>query len=311
MSIDVFEIEESFGWHHHLQKKLSFPIILRLHGPHFISCENRLTSLIDNFDSRKIQREARAIGRAKYITAPSQWVLNTVQEKYKITAHICQVIPNPIEEIAAEACWRPSSFNSQQILFVGRFDSTKGADVLLNAFAQILRDFPSATLHFAGPDKGIHRAGKKLYFDDYLNEIFTDQEKRNIKFYGLVGPKTISKLRKQSHLTVVASRHEVFGYTALEALAHGSPLIASKVGGLTEVVIDNESGLLFETENASDLSQKIIRLLKDEKTMKLVSQNGHSRCVSQYSNKRIAVNVAEFYQAVISDHHSQNHAKDE
>jgi glycosyltransferase involved in cell wall biosynthesis len=303
-TIDIIEIEESFGWHYYLQNQLKCPVILRLHGPHFVNVANSQTTP-NNFDRRRILREERAFKSAKYITAPSQWAINAVQNEYRIAPRLSEVIPNSIDLVKKDLRWNISSYTRLQILFVGRFDEVKGADILLEAFSHVLRSYPNATLYFAGPDIGITIKAKKLYFDDYVNQLFTPQEQDNIKYCGLVSPGAISQLRRQSHITVLSSRHEVFCYAALEALAHCTPVIVSNVGGLTEV-LDNSSGVFFEPKNALDLSQKISALFEDEDRLQSLSKNGRLRCRSMFSNQRIALKSASNYQKVIFDYRLYN-----
>ncbi len=82
----------------------------------------------------------------------------------------------------------------------------------------------------------------------------------------------IGKVIACSDLMLLPSQHESFGLAALEAMACGVPVVASRVGGLPEVIDDNRSGFLFEVGNTDEASEKAIKLLKDQALYNSVRQ---------------------------------------
>ena len=92
--IDVFEIEESFGWSFATSRLNIVPVVVRLHGPCF------LTQQFDQRqDTKKIALEGRAIRNASYVTAGSAEVLNAVSRFYDLTLPKSRAIPNPVDTV--------------------------------------------------------------------------------------------------------------------------------------------------------------------------------------------------------------------
>lgn len=298
--IDVLEIEESFGWHYFLQKKVCFPVVMRLHGPHYVNGmigDKVLTAADDN----RLKREERAFKAARYVNSPSHWVLNSVQEKYRIKWPLQAVFSNPISLVKEDGCWSPSSYIKNQILFVGRFDAHKGGDIVVQAFAKVLNKIPDATLVFVGQDRGIELAdGNKMYVNDAVDQYVAADKKASVNYLGLMNNEVIKELRRTSQLTVMASRNEIFGYTVVESLASAAPIIAPYVGGVKEIIENEVSGVFFQPLDVNELAEKIILLLSDPKKLASLSRCAYARCRENFSSFLVAEQAVEFYQKSIS-----------
>ncbi len=303
-SIDIIEMEESFGWHYHVQKQINVPIVMRLHGPHYVNglmTGNPPTRL----DKLRIKREKRAFLAAKYVSAPSEWVLNSVQQTTQANWPICRTIANPAPEVDESACWKFEHMISGQILFVGRFDRHKGGDIVLKAVAELFRTRPELSLVFAGPDHGVFEAGKQYTLPTYAAKLFSESQMKQVRYLGPVDKPTIDRLRAESHITVIASRKENFPYTALEALAFGTAVVASRVGGITEIFEERQSGLYFEPENEVDLSDKIMELLDHPELLFELSDGAKKRARDRFSKHRLAIDTIDFYESVLREESKQ------
>jgi glycosyltransferase involved in cell wall biosynthesis len=131
----------------------------------------------------------------------------------------------------------------------------KGIDVLLRALHAVgPGDGPSLRLLGDGPlRRELEDLGAKLGISDQL------------RFLGEVGRKDVFAELAQCDMLIMPSRHESesFGLATLEAMACGKPVIASAVGGLVELVDDNETGLLVPRDDPEALANAIRRLVKD------------------------------------------------
>jgi len=298
-SIDVLEIEESFGWHYYLQKKSCFPVVMRLHGPHFVNGvmgNKELTKA----DYNRFKREEKAFRSAQYVNAPCEWVLSSVKDKYNLTWPLSSVFYNPIELSEEKDRWSATSYVPYQILFVGRFDSHKGGDLVIKAFAEVLKKFPDATLIFVGPDRGVEVSkDKTISITDAIDEYVPKGKVNNIDYLGLVDKNKIKKLRKESHITVMASRNENFPYTVLEPLSSASPVIAPSVGGISEVFEDGVSGIYFKGSDVNDFSKKIVDLLSNKEKLEALSKNAYVRCVDNFSPSKVSADAVKFYEKAV------------
>ncbi len=146
-----------------------------------------------------------------------------------------------------------------------RLDPSKGIDVLIKAFNLIKDTFPKLNLIIAG--EGSEEANlKKLVSDLSLDE--------RIIFIGTVPLQKGISLLRGAQLTVVPSLSEGGGLVNIEAQAVGCPVIASRVGGIPEYLLEGESGLMFEVGNYKELASKIILLLNDKTLRKKLVDGG-------------------------------------
>ena len=98
-------------------------------------------------------------------------------------------------------------------------------------------------------------------------------------------------------ITIVPSTEkESFGLVATEAMLSKKPVIAANHGGLVEIVKPNETGLLFEANNAIDLSEKIAYLLENPELIKIYGENGFSRVSENFSTKKYVNSFTKEYE---------------
>jgi D-inositol-3-phosphate glycosyltransferase len=146
------------------------------------------------------------------------------------------------------------------LLFVGRIDPVKGLDTLLEAVA-LLRERPTLRLLVVG-GAGAQRA---LDPDEaHLRQIARKLEIEDRVFWlGPIAQERLPLYYSAADVCVVPSRYESFGLVALEALACGGALVASRVGGLPMLVRDGENGLLVPWRTPEAFAEQITRVLDD------------------------------------------------
>lgn len=187
----------------------------------------------------------------------------------------------------------PYSHPRPYILGIGRHVPQKGFDVLLQAFARMLQltDVPT-DLILAG-NGPLHDALKKVSQDMGLEN--------RVHFVGRVDrPKTVS-LFKGCSFFVLPSRHEPMGIVNLEAMAAGKAVVASRVGGVPELVTEGENGLLVEPNNYEALAQALLSLVQDPALAKQLGKNGAQR-VRAFDWDAIAKQYLDVYQGAITRH---------
>ena len=135
------------------------------------------------------------------------------------------------------------------IAFVGRFDRQKGLDLLLEAFQDVR--LQAITLWIIG----VSTLG---------DGVQTIPDQSNIKHLGWVGNKDIDAYISCFDAVVMPSRWEGFGLVALETMRNAKPVIASRIGGLAELVIDGVNGRVFESESVSALKNVLLELSAPE-----------------------------------------------
>jgi glycosyltransferase involved in cell wall biosynthesis len=142
---------------------------------------------------------------------------------------------------------------SNVILFLGRLDANRGIYDLLDAIAMVRATVPDVRLVCAGDGDqiGVARYAERLNLADA------------VKFTGWVGPSGKRALLEHAALFALPSYDEALPLSLLEAMSAGVPVVAAKVGGIPEVVVDGTSGLLIAPGDKASLQRAIARILGD------------------------------------------------
>jgi glycosyltransferase involved in cell wall biosynthesis len=293
--IDVLEIEESFGWSDLVARTQSVPVVVRLHGPWIVNGQTS-TEKRERFEDR-VRQEGRALNSASYITAPSQFVLDAVRSHYRIQLDNSRVIYNPIPE--QERAWELAGCDQLRVLYVGRFDRAKGADILLKAFEALIELYPSLRLTFVGPDRGIESDDGAIRFEEYAERHLSPDCRRKIDFKGQLSHAAVMELRSNHFFTIVASRFEILPYSVIEAMAMGCPIVASDVGGIAELLSHERNGLLFENGSWKALVEQCLSLLKEPQKAARLGAQARIDCQDMLTPEQVAKETISAYETAI------------
>lgn len=293
----VLEMEESFGMAEHLRER-GFRVVLRLHGPYFLAVP-ALGLPQSKFVVDRCSAEARAVRFADGISAPSSYVLECASREWDIAGKPTAVIPNPIAPVKDAHFWRDCDSADPYILYVGRFDRLKGADILISAFGEVCKRVRNVRLLFAGPDYGLLDQSRKVWsIDRYVRAHLDPHALQRFEYLGAVTRDRLASLRARAAVAVVSSREESFSYVAAEALAAGCPLVAPSIGGLREMVESGKNGLLYDGEDVLHFADQIERVLNDRELRLSISRNARNSAV-QFTPQAVAVETLRFYKSLI------------
>lgn len=306
---DLLEMEESFGTVGLVSKRVRVPLVLRMHGPWFLT-GGALGAPRDESFRHRVAIEGKAISRAKAVTSPSKDLLERVRREYEIELPYAEVIPNPAPVVDNGARWKLASCDPDLVLFVGRFDRLKGGDLVIEAFSTIAANRPSLKLMFVGPDRGLEDGrGGSIGLKEYLSAQVPDLSVRSrIQHLGQMSAEEIPEWRRKARVTIVASRFEVFGMVTLEALAFGSPLVAARAGGTSEIVAHEENGFLFEKGNASDLAHWLATMLDQPQLAAKLGERAATDAEFRFGPDVIASRMKQCYERVIVENGSRARA---
>jgi glycosyltransferase involved in cell wall biosynthesis len=297
--IDIVEMEESFGWFADVEARIGLPVLVKLHGPAFLSLVG--DELASSFAKAKIEREGQALRRASAIIAPSQRTLSDTVDRYGLAPKHQRHIVNPLTMDEDTPLWRLQTCDRDTILFVGRFDQLKGADIVLQAFLLALERRPNLKLIFVGPDNGLSMPdGTQSHFNAYCDALFPKPLRDRVDYRGRLSNREIAQLRTKAMVTVVASRWESQGYTVLEAMYQGCPVVCTAVGGIPESVADGITGRLARPEDPHDLAAKICSMLEDPEGAEGIGQAARRHVIAAHAAAKVAAETLEMYQKLIA-----------
>jgi glycosyltransferase involved in cell wall biosynthesis len=298
--IDVLEMEESFGWFADIGRRTSLPLLVKLHGPAFLSMvEDEINT---PFGQEKVEREGRALRLAGAVISPSSSTLERTVERYSLSPKERAHVVNPLVMDDDTPLWRLEACERNTILFVGRFDLRKGADIMLKAFRSALKIRPDLRLIFVGPDHGLPAAdGKRLQFAAYCDSLFGVEMRDRVDFRGRMPNREIAKLRTRAMVTVVASRWENQSYAVLETMFQGCPLVSTDAGGCPESVVNGVTGRLAKSEDSEDFAAQILAMVEDPQGARAMGQAARRYVLEQHSPKQVADASLDLYNKVISN----------
>ena len=185
------------------------------------------------------------------------------------------------------------------ILFVGRIEPLKGIDTLLRSIALIAPEMPcwqdelSVIIIGGAPGAGIEQVNAELARLERLRAELGIEEL--VTFLGAKDQDMLAYYYSAAELVVMPSHYESFGMVALEAMACGTPVVASKVGGLAFNVQDGHTGYLVPERNAEALAARIRPLLKDRDLRRQLGQNA-VRWARRYGWSAVADQMTSLYE---------------
>lgn len=193
-------------------------------------------------------------GRVRPVDLLKKWVLSRADAVIAISEAIrkdsCDsavVIGNPYRSSLFRVL--PDAERRNSVVFLGRFVSDKGADLLIRAFAEARNDAAGLTLIGSGPE------------EDSLRRLAAELGVR-VRFTGpLRGEELVEELNQHEILVVPSRWAEPFGNVALEGMACGCVVLGSDGGGLPDAI--GPGGLTFQRGEAGNLADQLIRLLKN------------------------------------------------
>lgn len=222
---------------------------------------------------------------ADWVTACSAAVLDKTRRQLPEIVSSSSVIANSLEEPHVNPV--PISFEAPKLLCVGRVVPQKGFDLVLVALASIVHRFPTLRLVIAGEGESLpelKQQAARLQIDNY------------VEFMGWVMPEKIPALINKSSIVVMPSREEPFGLVALQASQMARPVVASRVGGLSEIIVDKETGLLVKKEDAGVLADAIAFLLDHPEVAIRRGENGRKRAREVFNWDRYVDTYDQLFQ---------------
>jgi glycosyltransferase involved in cell wall biosynthesis len=174
------------------------------------------------------------------------------------------------------------------VSFVGRLDPIKGLPVLFEAFRLFVADHSHSKLLVIGPDFGMKDTLLRLSKD------LGTQSK--VLFVDTLTTKPLVEAYRASDVVVIPSYYEVFGMTAIEAMACGTPVVATNVGALSEIIEEGSNGYLVPSGNSQALASRLSRIAT---ATKIAYQSKTAETASRFDVSKICSEVENIFKQII------------
>lgn len=227
-----------------------------------------VTSFIRVF-SMKFHRMIDVYKNVDVFITPSEYLKNKLLEngfeKYNIKCipTFTQLATNDNEQIVGEYG-----------LYFGRISEEKGVETIVKAYERI----PDHYVKIMGDDTTDEAIKLKKYIEE--------KQLTNIEFVGFKKGEELEEIIKKSKFTIIPSIwYDNLPNTALESFKYSKPIIASNIGSLPELVVNNENGFLFEPQNFNELSE-LVKKFDNEELVKRMGMNGREKLNNKFSPQK-------------------------
>lgn len=175
------------------------------------------------------------------------------------------------------------------VLTVCRLVPGKGVQTLLQAMALLKDDAQNIRVVVVG--EGPYR--------NHLEKLASELDLTNrVQFVGYVPNQQIGRYFSAADCFVLASLEETFPFALLEAMVYGLPVVSSRTWGPSEIVVDGETGLLFNPGDAEALAHAIKRLYRDPDMMRRMGEAGRRRVLENYTHERTFNSLKKVYEGL-------------
>ncbi len=242
--------------------------------------------------------EKLAIENADIVIAVSEAIREDIIQYYNVTTDKVVVIHNGIDLDR----WMPKpndkirddyGIRGKYIFFVGRISRQKGIITLIDALKYLKRKDLQIVLRSGAADteEFKHEVEKKIQNEDNI-----------IWIRGNLEEEELMELYSEAELFVCPSTYEPFGIVNLEAMACEKAVVASAVGGIKEIVVNEKTGLLIPPSDPEALANAINRLLGDKNLSRRFGKAGRKRVEKHFSWARIANKTKAVYEELIKNY---------
>jgi glycosyltransferase involved in cell wall biosynthesis len=213
------------------------------------------------------------------------WITSSLGDR---AARRSRVIHNGVAEpTPAAVTSRPSrSGGCRRLVVVGRLSANKGQDIAISATALVRRAGFDVTLFLVGDTY----PGYEDYLAGLHDLAAVEQVEDVTVFAGFQDPRPYVEA---ADVVLVPSRIESFGLAAVEALLLGRPVVATRIGGLPEIIKDGETGLLVDPDDSRALADTIIDLLADPESADAMGRAGRDDARARFSMAAYSQRLSE------------------
>jgi glycogen(starch) synthase len=256
------------------------PLLATIHSTEY----GRRRGIHSDYQRLIHQAEAWLTKEAWRVICCSNYMASQVSTIFHLPRTKIDIIPNAVNATNFAPApprhlrTRFAKDDEKLVLYVGRLVYEKGVSVLIDSVSRVLQ-----------------RVNAKFVIvgDGYMKDRLIDQAQRlgilhKVCFTGFLNDQDVKGLYRVADVCVVPSLYEPFGIVALEAMASQTPVVASGVGGLSEIIEHDATGVSVYPGDPESLARGILRLLEDDGYSSRLSKNGFLKVVNRYDWERVA-----------------------
>jgi glycosyltransferase involved in cell wall biosynthesis/GT2 family glycosyltransferase len=195
-------------------------------------------------------------------------------------------VPHGVADISADSLDRAERRRIRRdgalrILYVSRLESRKGTDLFLDAAAELVKCEDNVEVLLVGRDS--YTSDPKRSYQVTFELAHRELADR-IKFLGQVSDVELAQLFEDADIFCVPSRFESFGIVFVEAMRYGIPIVAGNTGGVPEIVVDGETGIVCEEPTSGAIGKALARLIRDPEFRRSLGGKGRQRYLELFEH---------------------------
>lgn len=182
---------------------------------------------------------------------------------------------------------------NNRLLYIGAINKRKGLDVLLEAIRELKYKGVKFELDVLGGTKELD------YYNRVTRYVIDNELQKLVRFHGWVKQEIVLQFLKKSSIFILPSRQETLPVSIAEALAAGRVVIATDVGGVKEMYINNESGYVLKKDDKDGLVQLLKQLHSNKELVKRISTAAREIALKRYHPDVVVNQTIDFYKRII------------
>lgn len=286
-----------------LQRRLSLPIVHTYHSLGAVKYKS--VQEPPETATRRLEIEKAILDNADCVVATSPQEKENLRSLVSSRGNI-EIIPcgtniNHFGSISYQQAREKLGFSPQEkvIFYIGRFDPRKGIETLVRAVANSkLRGKESLRLIIGGAYRAGQSDGKEK---ERISQIVEELGISDItEFPGRISDEDLPTYFAAADVCVVPSHYEPFGLVPIEAMASGTPVVGSAVGGLNFTVVSEETGLLVPPKDNAAFTEAIERILSNPQWRNQLGENARKRMEEKFSWEGVTSQLSDLYSSLIN-----------
>jgi len=272
------------------------PYLVHLHGSSF-TYKKYCGEPIGLGDQLERWLEGFLIRRAQYLISPSRFLLDEATSEFGIDHLPMEVVPLPLPSQLADTPLAKCQERGrpQSVFFVGRIEPRKGADVLLRAIPLVTARYkPVVFEFFGGGSSSLPRAEIHRFLDAHNLHS-------QVRFHEFIPYGQLLNEYRRADICVIPSRWDNSPYAVYEAMGAAKAVVASRVGGIPELVEHGMTGLLVPPNDHESLAEAILELLRDDVRREQMGRLGHERIIRLANLKDNVDRRVAIYERIIQE----------
>ena len=283
--------------------------IIRTEKAHIVHCRSRIPDLIGYWATLKSDAKllltahgcysyhliSRIVCYSKFLIVPSKSAATYFSGTFSVEKNKIIVISRGLDISGYVSYPAEDKFRELSVVFLGRLSPIKGVEYLIDAFDNIIKDYPDALCFIAGKAGDKHRSYEKLLKEKAFKMGLQDK----IFFCGVKNPKKF--LKDKTVLVMPSLVPETFGRVLIEAQACGTAAVATELGAAPEIIEDNVTGMLVPAKDSLSIAQAIKKYFHDRDFYTQITERARKKVEQCYTLDMMCDETLKVSQKLLDD----------